>query len=105
MILPTNWNDIFACWKYYYQGSILQNPKLIRAWVALPKYICWNILVSINKELFEGEASRARKVILATKSMWVEALGTRGMTHIHTESLNFDERAWKIDLLQTVTNN
>ena len=99
MILPTNWNDLFARWKDYYQGSLLQKSDLARAWVALPKYIRWNIWESRNKEFIEGEVSSPGKVMSAAKSLCVEALITRGMTHIHKEPLNSEERAWAIDFL------
>ena len=105
LILPTNWNDPFACWKDYYHGSLLQNLDLTRAWVSLPKYLYWNIWVTRNKELFEGEASSPRKVMLATKSLWVEALVMRGMKHINNEPLNSEERVWGLDFLQLATNS
>ena len=93
LILPTNWNDLFACWKDYYYGSLLQKPDLTRAWVSLPK------------ELFEGKASNPRKVMLAAKLLWVEALAKRGMNNIVNEPLNYEERTWAIDFLQPVTNS
>ena len=76
LILPTNWNDLFACWKDYYHGYLLQKPDLTRAWVALPKYLCWKIWVTRNKNLFEDEASCPMKERLSAKSLWVEALVT-----------------------------
>ena len=105
LILPRNWNDLFSCWKDYYHGSLLQNLDLTRAWVSLPKYLYWNIWVTRNKELFEGEASSPRKVMLAAKSPWVEALVTRGMKNINNEPLNSKEKTWEIDLLQPITNS
>ena len=41
----------------------------------------------------------------STKSLWEEALLMRGMTHIHKEPLNSEERAWAIDFLSPATNN
>ena len=105
MILPINWNDLFSCWKYYYQGSLFQKPDLTRAWFSLPKYICLKIWAARNKDIFEGEVSSPRKVMSSAKSLWVEALLTRGMIHIHKEPLNSEERAWTIDFLSHVTNN
>ena len=43
--------------------------------------------------------------MIAAKLLWVEALGIRGMTHIHKEPMNSSERAWEVDLMQPVTNN
>ena len=65
---------------------------LTRAWVSLPKYLRWKIWVTRNKELFEGTFSSPMKVILAAKSLRVEALVMREMKHINNEPLNFEER-------------
>ena len=62
LILPTNWNDMFDCWKDYYQGSLHQKTDLTRTWVALPNYICWKIWTAKNKEIFDGEASRPESI-------------------------------------------
>ena len=43
LTLPTNWKDFFICWKDYYHGSLNKKPDFLRAWVDLPKYICWKI--------------------------------------------------------------
>ena len=104
LILPTNWNDLFACWKYYYHGSLLQKSDLTRASVALPKYLCWKIWVTRNKELFEGEASNPRKVMIVAKSLWVEVLVMRGVKHTNNDPLNSEERVWALDFLKPVTN-
>ena len=55
LTLRTNWNDFFECWKDYYQGSLYKNPDFARAWEALPKYICWKLWITRNKEIFEGK--------------------------------------------------
>ena len=41
LTLPTIWKDFFACWKDYYHGSLIKKLDFSRAWVTLPKYICW----------------------------------------------------------------
>ena len=54
LTLPTNWNDLFACWKEYYHGSLSNKPDFMRAWEALPRYIYWKIWKTKNKENFKG---------------------------------------------------
>ena len=39
LILPTNWNDIFACWKDYYHRSLSNKSDFVGSWEALPRYI------------------------------------------------------------------
>ena len=31
LTLPTNWNDLFACWKDYYHESLFNKPDFVRA--------------------------------------------------------------------------
>ena len=72
----------------------LSKPNFTRAWVSLPKYICWKIWEARNKEIFEGEASRHWKVATATKSLWVTTLLKAGMNHIQNEPLNEEGKEW-----------
>ena len=85
---------MFDCWKDYYQGSLYQKSNFTRAWVSFPKYICWNIWETRNKQIFEGEASSHWKVATTAKLLWVKALLRRGMKHIQNEPLNEEEKQW-----------
>ena len=96
--MPTNWNDLFFSWKDYYQGSFNQKSDFIRAWEALPRFICWKIWTTRNKGIF-GVSSSANKVSISAKSLWVDSLSTRGMKSINKEPLAVEERAWMVDLL------
>ena len=92
LTFPTNWDDLFACWKDYYQGSLINKPDFVRAWEALPRYICWKIWTTRNKEIFEGEKNSPGKSAAATKALWVEVLFMRGMHNISKEPLIAEER-------------
>ena len=89
---------MFFCWKDYYQGSFFKKPDLSRAWEALPRFICWKIWTTRNKEIFEGKNTSTNKVVASAKALWVDTLAIRGMKIINNEPLTVEERAW-MDLL------
>ena len=99
IILPTNWKDLFACWKDYYQCSLFKKPDFTRAWLALPKYVCWNIWIARNKGLFENLNYSPDRVSSSAKALWFEALLSNGLRHLHIEPLNSKEKSWTRDLL------
>ena len=47
--LLTNWKDFFACSEDYYHGTLFKKQHFTRAWLVLPKYVCWKIWISRNK--------------------------------------------------------
>ena len=99
LTLSTNWDDIFVRWKDYYQGSLLNKPYFARAWDALPRYICWKIWTTRNKEIFEGEKNSPSKVASTAKALWVQALCMKGMNIINNEALIVEERDWVAEML------
>ena len=74
IILPTNLKDFFTCWKDYYQGSLFKKPDFSKAWMDLPKYVCWKIWIARNKSLFENLNHPPVRVSSAAKYLWTEAL-------------------------------
>ena len=67
--LPTNFNDFFECWKEYYHGSFYNKPDFVRAWEALPKFICWKLWITRNKDIFEAKKNSLGKVTASGKAL------------------------------------
>ena len=99
LTLPTNWKEFFNYWKDYYHGSLNKKPYFLRAWVALPKFICWKIWIARNKGIFENVTLSPTKVSSSAKYLWTEALLSKGVRHLHLEPLTPKERIWICDLL------
>ena len=92
--------DVAPRWKDYYQGSLFKKQDLTRAWLALPKYVCWKIWIARNKGLFENLSPSPDKVSSFAKALWIEALLSNGLRHLHIEPLNSKDKIWTIDLLR-----
>ena len=78
---------------------MFKTPNFTRAWLALPKYVCWKIWTARNKGLFENLNPSPGKVSSSAKALWAEALLSNGLRHLHLESLNSTEKSWTRDLL------
>lgn len=51
VITPTHCSDLFANWAYRYPGGT-QNQQIKRAWIVMPKIICWHIWLERNNRIF-----------------------------------------------------
>ena len=100
--LPTNTKDFFACWKDYYQGSLFKKPDFSKAWMALPKYVCWKIWIARNKSLFENLNHPPIRVSFDAKALWTEALLSKGLRQLQLDPLNTTEKRWMKDLLAPI---
>ena len=65
--------DLFASWSQYYSHRIPSKYFWHRIWIALPKYVCWQIWLARNQRIFKELLYTPLQVAAKAKSFLLEA--------------------------------
>ena len=65
--------DLFASWSQHYPHRIPSKSFWRRIWIALPKYVCWQIWLARNQKIFTELHYTPLQVAAKAKSFLLEA--------------------------------
>lgn len=91
-VWPQDCTEYFNQWWKNYRGSFRQKVIFKRLWEALPKYSCWSIWPTRNKNIFKGEVIKPRQTMLRALSLLSEYMQFKIKWQI--QNLNVHEEEW-----------
>jgi hypothetical protein len=74
---PDTVSNFFSRWRTHYLGNFTNKPAFKLIWVALPKYICWNVQLARNKRIFKGEIANAKSTTMRAYAILSEYMRPR----------------------------
>jgi hypothetical protein len=81
-------------WEKYYQGSFREKPVLKRIWRAVPKFVCWQIWLARNNQIFQGIKSPPQSVTAKAKMLLSEVLNAKSLNIEDPTNWNALEKDW-----------
>jgi hypothetical protein len=76
---PSYLKPCLGNWEKYYQGTFRGKPIFKRLWRSLPKYICWQIWLARNKQIFQGKSSHPQSVVGKAKMLLSEVMSIKSL--------------------------
>ena len=83
---------LFSTWKSRYPYPIKGKLAWSGIWVAIPKYVCWNIWLARNDKIFNNNQQNSLKVAAKIKAFLIETVGVQ--TFKKGNPLLLEENKW-----------
>ena len=83
---------LFSTWRMRYPHSIWGKFVWSRIWVEIPKYVCWNIWLPKNYQIFNNTQHLPLKVAAKVKALLFETVAIQ--TFKKDNSLHPEEKKW-----------
>jgi ribonuclease HI len=74
-----SYKEFFQNWGKNYRGNLRNKPGLNKLWIAMPKYICWEIWLARNKKIFQEETISPRQCAVKAISLCAEYMQHRAL--------------------------
>jgi hypothetical protein len=81
-------------WDKYYRGSFKNKPVLKQIWRAMPKFICWKIRLTRNKNKNQGTVSPPQTVAAKAKLLLSESMNSKPLKIEDPINWNVWEKDW-----------
>eukprot|EP00253_Pinus_taeda_P013603 PITA_13603 len=65
--------DLFASWRQHYPHHIPQKSLWTRIWATIPKYVCWQIWLARNQQIFKEVRHTPLQIAAKAKAFLMEA--------------------------------
>jgi len=84
--------SLFTSWKDRYPHSLNNNSTWTKIWNAIPKYICWGILLARNESIFNNKIQSTNTVTAKAEALLLETFENR--PHKSDNSLLPEDLSW-----------
>jgi hypothetical protein len=74
---PSSPHPSLGNWDKYCRGYFKDKPALKRIWRAMPKFICWQIWITRNRNFFQGKASLPQTKTAKAKLLLSESINSK----------------------------
>jgi ribonuclease HI len=95
--------ELFASWMRIYPHRIPPKSFWRKIWIAIPKYICWQIWLARNQKIFEETSLSPLQVMVKAKSFLLEAAQHQNYKEDH--QLQPEEKQWLSPLVPRPSMN